>query len=36
MFGTNFKLTLRFGHVRPENQQVSEVVPKGKKQIAHL
>ena len=36
MFGTNFKLTLRVGHVRPENQQVSEVVPEGKKQVAHL
>jgi len=36
MFETNFKLMLHFGHVRPEDQQVSEVVPEGKKQDCPL
>jgi len=31
MFDTNFILTLRGGYVRPGDQLVSEVVPKGKK-----
>jgi len=33
MFVTNFKLTLHSEYVRPEDRQVSEVVPKVKSKL---